>query len=95
MGKSGQKIEDGPRPEIGKKWFKNVDKRSVVISYCFTSFGPFFPHLGPWASFDLLSSFSHFGFSARFPFYARRTDSQFEGGSELIDPHPFPWKTPR
>ena len=79
LSKNGKKL--GPRPEMGKKWFKNDEKiENDPKSHFFAIFGPFFPHFGPRAIFYFLANFSHFWISARFPFYARRPDSQSNQG---------------
>ena len=74
--KIGQKIENGHRPEMGKKWPKNGKKWDLgPFFYFFAIFGLFFPHFGPMAIFYFLPILSPFWISARFPFYTRRPDS--------------------
>ena len=67
---------------LGPKWGKNGPKIAKKLkngpkSHFFAIFGPFFPHFGPRAIFYFWPIFSHFRISARFSFYARRPDSQF------------------
>ena len=65
--KIGQKIENGPRPEMGKKWPKNGEKiENDPKSHFLAILGPFFPHFGPRAIFFFWPIFSHFWISARF-----------------------------
>ena len=77
MGKNGSKIEDGPRPEMGKKWPKNGPKTAKKRV---SMFSPFLGHFVPMSGRGPFSFFgqilSYFQVSARFPFYTRPPHSQ-------------------
>ena len=62
MGKKiGQKIKNGPRPEMGKKWPKNGEKieKWPQIPF-FSAFLGHFSHFGPRAIFYFLANFFPF-----------------------------------
>ena len=79
MGKNWQKKkENGPRPDMGKKWPKNGEKIWDLGSffYFFAILGHFSPNSGRGPFSISWPIFSHFWILAYFPFYTRRPDSQ-------------------
>ena len=59
-----KKKENGPRPEIGKKWPKNGEKNRKMTPnpIFFAICGPFFLHFGPpFSIFQPIFLFSAFG----------------------------------
>ena len=60
--KIGQKMENGLRPEMGKKNGPKMAKKWDLGSffYFFAIFGPFLPHFGPRAIFYFLANFFPF-----------------------------------
>ena len=57
--KIGRKIENGPRPDRGKKWPKNGENMGfgVFPQVFFCHFGAIFPCFGPWAIFYFSANF--------------------------------------
>ena len=73
MRKKGEKIENGPRPEMGKKWRKNKKKTQIP------SFRHFWAIFSPFPAVGHFLLFGHFfpcRLSVCFPFYTRRPNSQ-------------------
>ena len=65
MGKNGQKIENGPQPEMGKKWPQNGEKMGFGVIFLFFRYF--------WAIPSPLRAEGHFLFFGQFfPIFAFR-----------------------
>ena len=77
-GKMGKKLENGPRPEMAKKWppkRKNGPQngQNPILGSIFPFRRPFFGHFGPGAIFQFLSHFAGIFVTGRFPILCMAT----------------------